>query len=116
MRHRVAGRKLSRDTGHRLALYRNLTTDLLRYEKIVTTEAKAKEAKSLAEHVITLGKEGNLHARRRALSLVTDKKVIKKVFDELAPRYGDRKGGYTRLVRLGPRVGDGASMAQLELV
>ena len=116
MRHRVAGRKLSRDTGHRLALYRNLTTDLFRYEKIVTTEAKAKEAKSLTERVITLGKEGNLHARRRALSLVTDKKVIKKVFDELAPRYGNRKGGYTRLVRLGPRVGDGAPMAQLELV
>ena len=116
MRHRVAGRKLSRDTGHRLAMYRNLVTDLLRYEKIVTTEAKAKEARSMAESVITLGKEGNLHARRRALSLISDKKVVKKVFDELAPRYLNRQGGYTRLVRLGPRVGDGALMTQLELV
>ena len=116
MRHRVAGRKLSRDTGHRLAMYRNLVTDLLRYEKIVTTEAKAKEARSLAENVITLGKEGNLHARRQALSFVSDKKVIKKVFDELATRYADRQGGYTKLVRLGPRIGDGAPMVQLELV
>lgn len=116
MRHRVAGRKLSRDTGHRLAMYRNLVTDLLRYEKIVTTEAKAKEARSLAENVITLGKEGNLSARRRALSFVGDKRVVKKVFDELAPRYADRQGGYTKLVRLGPRIGDGAPMVQLELV
>jgi large subunit ribosomal protein L17 len=116
MRHRVAGRKLSRDTGHRLAMYRNLVTDLLRYEKIVTTEAKAKEARSLAENVITLGKEGNLHARRQALSFVSDKRVVKKVFDELAPRYADRQGGYTRLVRLGPRLGDGAPLVQLELV
>lgn len=116
MRHRVAGRKLSRDTGHRLALYRNLVTDILRYEKIVTTEAKAKEARSLAEHVITLGKEGTLHSRRQALSLVSDKNVVKKVFDELAPRYLHRQGGYTRLVRLGPRLGDGAMMVQLELV
>ena len=116
MRHRVAGRKLSRDTGHRLAMYRNLVTDLLRYEKIVTTEAKAKEARSLAENMITLGKEGNLHARRQALSFISDKKVVKKVFDELAPRYADRQGGYTRLVRLGPRLGDGAPLVQLELV
>lgn len=116
MRHRVAGRKLSRDTGHRLALYRNLVTDLLRYEKIVTTEAKAKEARSLAENMITLGKEGSLHARRQALSFVSDKKVVKKVFEELAPRYANRAGGYTRLVRLGARLGDGAPMVQLELV
>jgi large subunit ribosomal protein L17 len=116
MRHRVAGRKLSRDTGHRLAMYRNLVTDLLRYGKIVTTEAKAKEARSLAENVITLGKEGNLHARRQALSFVNDKRVVKKVFDELAPKYADRQGGYTRLVRLGPRLGDGAPLVQLELV
>ena len=116
MRHRVAGRKLSRDTGHRLALYRNLVTDLLRYEKIVTTEAKAKEARSLAENMITLGKEGSLHARRQALSFVSDKKVVKKVFEELAPRYANRAGGYTRLVRLGARLGDGAPMVHLELV
>jgi large subunit ribosomal protein L17 len=116
MRHRVAGRKLSRDTGHRLALYRNLVTDLLRYEKIVTTEAKAKEARCLAEKMITLGKEGSLPARRQALSFIYDKKVVAKVFDELAPRYAQRAGGYTRLVQLGPRIGDGASIVQLELV
>ena len=116
MRHRIAGRKLSRNTGHRLAMYRNLVTDLLRYGKIVTTEAKAKEARSLAENMITLGKEGNLHARRQASSFVSDKRVVKKVFDELAPRYADRQGGYTKLARLGPRIGDGAPMVQLELV
>lgn len=116
MRHRVAGRKLSRDTGHRLAMYRNLVTDLLRYEKIVTTEAKAKETRSMAESIITLGKEGNLHARRQALSFITDKEVVGKVFDVLAKRYQDRKGGYTRLVRLGQRPGDGAPVIQLELV
>jgi large subunit ribosomal protein L17 len=99
-----------------MALYRNLVTDLLRYEKIVTTEAKAKETRPLAEKVITLGKQGNLHARRQALSFVLDKKVVDKVFTELGPRYAQRTGGYTRVVKLGPRLGDGAPMAQLELV
>lgn len=116
MRHRVAGRKLSRASDHRMALYRNLVTDLLRYEKIVTTEAKAKEARPLAEKVITLGKKGNLHARRQALAFVYDSKVVDKVFTELGPRYANRPGGYTRVVKLGPRLGDGAPMAQLELV
>ena len=116
MRHRIAGRKLSRATGHRMSLYRNLVTDLLRYEKIITTEAKAKETKALAEKVITLGKEGSLHARRQALALVWDKKVVDKVFQELGPKYAGRPGGYTRLVKLGPRLGDSAPMAHLELV
>ena len=116
MRHRVAGRKLSRSSSHRKALYKNLVTDLLRHEKIVTTEAKAKEARPLAEKVITLGKDGSLHARRLALSSVGDKQVVEKVFTELAPRYADRPGGYTRLLKLGSRAGDGAPMAQLELV
>ena len=116
MRHRVAGRKLSRPTGHRMALYRNLVTDLLRYERIVTTEAKAKEAQPLAEKIITLGRQGTLHARRQALSFVGDKKVVEKVFAEIGPRYAERAGGYTRLAKLGPRLGDGAPMAQLELV
>ncbi len=116
MRHRVAGRKLSRSTGHRRALYRNLVTDLLRYERIVTTEAKAKEVRPLAEKVITWGKQGTLHARRQALSFVLDKKVVDKVFDDIGPRYAERPGGYTRLAKLGPRLGDGAPMAQLELV
>ena len=116
MRHKVAGRKLGRPTGHRRALYRNLVTDLLNHEKIVTTEAKAKEVRGLAEKMITLGKEGGLHCRRRALSFIMDKKVAEKVFSDLAPRYSERPGGYTRIVKLGPRLGDGAPMVQLELV
>lgn len=116
MRHHVDGRKLSRPTDHRLALYRNLVTDLLRYEKIKTTEAKAKEVRSLAEKVITLGKEASLHARRQALTMVTDEQVVAKVFDILGKRYAERPGGYTRIVKLGPRLGDGAPMAQIELV
>lgn len=97
-------------------MYRNLVTDLLQYEKVVTTEAKAREVRGLAEKVITLGKDGGLHARRRALAFVTDKKVVSKLFDELGPRYAERHGGYTRIVKLERRVGDGAPMAQLELV
>ena len=116
MRHRVAGRNLSRSSAHRKALYRNLVTDLLRYEKITTTEAKAKEARGLAEKVITLGKEKTLHARRQALAFVTDEEVVGKVFEVLAKRYADRAGGYTRLLKLGPRLGDGAPMARLELM
>jgi large subunit ribosomal protein L17 len=116
MRHRVAGRKLNRPTDQRLALFRGQVTDLLRHEKIRTTEAKAKEVRGLAERIITLGKEGSLHSRRRALRFVTDPGVVRKVFEEIGPRYADRHGGYTRIVKLGPRQGDGASMAQLELV
>jgi large subunit ribosomal protein L17 len=99
-----------------MALYRNLVTDLLRYEKITTTEAKAKEVRGLAEKMITLGKEGGLSARRRALAFILDKKVVEKVFTDLAPRYAGRPGGYTRITKLGPRLGDGASVARLELV
>ena len=116
MRHRVTGRRLSRPTGHRMAMYRNLVTDLLRYEKITTTEAKAKEVRGFAEKMITLGKEGGLHSLRQSLSFTFDKKVTAKVFTELAPRYAERSGGYTRLTKLGPRLGDGAAMVQLELV
>jgi len=97
-------------------MYRNLVTDLLAYEKITTTEAKAKEVRGLAEKMITLSKEGRLHSRRQALSFIFDKKVTEKVFTELAPRYAERPGGYTRTVKLGPRLGDGAAMVQLELV
>jgi len=116
MRHKVAGRKLGRPSGHRKAMYRNLVTDLLNYEKITTTEAKAKEVRSLAEKMITLGKKGGLSSRRRALSFIFVEKVTEKVFDELAPRYAERPGGYTRIIKLGPRLGDGAAMAQIELV
>ncbi len=116
MRHKVAGRKLGRSTAHRRALYRNLVTDLLDYERIKTTEAKAKEVRGLAEKMITLGKEGGLHSRRQALSFIIAKKVVDKVFTELAPKYAERPGGYTRITKLGPRLGDGAAMVQLELV
>ena len=116
MRHRVAGRGLSRSSSHRRALLRNLVTDLLNYEKVETTEAKAKEVRGLAEQMITLGKEGGLHRRRQALSFVFDDKVVDKVFDELASRYAERPGGYTRITKMGPRLGDGAPMVQLELI
>ena len=116
MRHRVTGRRLGRPTGHRKAMYRNLVTDLLGYEKITTTEAKAKEVRSLAERMITLGKKGGLHSSRQARSFIFDNKVVDKVFIELAPRYAERPGGYTRITKLGRRLGDGAAMVQLELV
>ena len=116
MRHKIAGRKLGRSTSHRRALYRNLVTDLLRYEKIVTTEAKAKEVRGLAEKMITLGKEGGLSAYRQALSFIMDKAVAEKTFSELASRYAERSGGYTRIVKLKPRLGDGAPTVQLSLV
>ncbi|MFO8009737.1 MAG: 50S ribosomal protein L17 [Dehalococcoidia bacterium] len=112
----MAGRKLSRTTSHRMALCRNQVTELLTYGKIVTTEAKAKEVRSLAEQMITLGKEGDLSARRQALSFITSTSVVKKLFDELAPKYGGRAGGYTRIAKLGPRSGDAAPMVQIELV
>ena len=116
MRHNVAGKKLGRTTSHRRALYRNLVTDLLRHEKIVTTETKAKEVRGLAEKMITLGKESSLSSFRQALTFIYDKNVADKVFSELATRYAERPGGYTRIVKLGPRLGDGAHMVQLSLV
>jgi large subunit ribosomal protein L17 len=116
MAHQVDGRKLGRPTDHRLALFRNQVTDLLRYERIVTTEAKAKEVRGLAEKMITLAKRGDLASRRRALAFIYDKKVVRKLFDELGPRYAGRPGGYTRITRLGRRQGDGAHLVQLELV
>jgi len=116
MRHKLAGRKLGRRTEHRLALYRNQVRSLLAHEAITTTEAKAKEVRSLAEKMITLGKSGSLASRREALGFVTDKKVVEKLFSEIAPTYADRSGGYTRMLRLGPRVGDNAPMVRIELV
>lgn len=116
MRHNVAGRKLGRSSAHRKALYRNLVTDLLKHEKITTTEAKAKEIRRLAEEMITLGKGGKLNARRQALSFILDEKVTAKLFAELAPRYAERHGGYTRIIKLSPRLGDGAPMIKIELV
>ena len=116
MAHRIAGRRLDRDSDHRRSLFRNLITDLLRYEHIVTTEAKAKEVRGVAEKVITLGKDGTLPARRQALAWITDEDVLRKLFSEIAPRYATRPGGYTRIVKLGQRQGDGAPTVQLELV
>lgn len=116
MRHRVSGRKFSRPTEHRMAMFRNLTQELLRHGRIRTTEAKAKEVRSFAEKMITLGKDGSLHARRQALRFIYDPDVVAHVFSDIAPRYADRKGGYTRIVKLGPRQGDGAQMALIELV
>ncbi len=116
MRHRVAGRHLGRDTAHRRALFRNLVTDFLRYERIRTTEAKAKEIRPLAEKMITLAKRGDLHARRQALRFVYDPQVVQRTFDEIAPRMAARPGGYTRITALEPRKGDGARMAVLEMV
>ncbi len=116
MRHRVAGRHLNRPTGHRMALYRNQVRDLLRHERIRTTVAKAKEVQGLADKMITYGKKGTLSHRRSALAFVQDDSIVGKVFGELSERYADRSGGYTRVLKLGPRQGDGAPMAILELV
>jgi large subunit ribosomal protein L17 len=116
MRHGIAGRKFGRPTDHRLAMYRNLVTDLIRYEKIQTTEQKAKEIRGMVDHLITLGKNGSLHARRQALTKVYDPKLVDKVFHVLSERYQDRPGGYTRIIRIGRRLGDGAMIAQISLV
>ena len=116
MGRKISGRRLNRSSGYRRAMYRNLVTDLLGYEKITTTEVRAKQIRSLAEKMITLGKEGELHSRRQALAFIFNKKVTDKVFDELASRYAERSGGYTRITKLGSRLGDGAAMVQLELV
>jgi large subunit ribosomal protein L17 len=116
MRHLKSGRQLSRNSSHRWALMRNLITSLLREEKIQTTDPKAKELRRWVDRVITLGKRGDLHARRQALSIVFDKAVVKKLFDTIGPRFKDRPGGYTRIIKLGIRHGDAAQMAQIELV
>ena len=116
MRHRIARRQLGRTATHRKALIHNQVTALLRHDRIVTTEAKAKELRPIAERVITLGKRGDSAARRRAGAVLTDNAVLRRLFHELGPRFRDRPGGYTRIVKLGPRLGDGARMAQIELV
>jgi len=116
MRHRRAGTKLGRLTAHRWALFRNLLTALVRHERITTTTAKAKALRPLADRLITLAKRDDLHARRQALSLVPDTAVVRKLFDTVAARYGDRRGGYTRIIQVGTRRGDGAPLAIVELV
>ena len=116
MRHQRAGRKLGRDSAHRKALYSNLAGALIEHGRIKTTEAKAKEVRPIVEKMITLGKRGDLHAHRQAVAFLRSKSVAHKLFAEVAPRFAERPGGYTRVVKLGPRQGDSAEMAYLELV
>jgi large subunit ribosomal protein L17 len=116
MRHGRVSQRFDRPTDHRLAMFRNLVTDLLKHEQIRTTEAKAKAIRPLAEKVITMGKKGGVPNRRRVAGYVYDSDVAAKVFEDLGPRYASRPGGYTRIVKLGPRLGDGAPVVQLELV
>src|SRR5215203_1869511 len=116
MRHNVAGRKLGRTTTHRLALFRNQLCSLVKDERIITTLPKAKELRPIAERVVTHGKEGTVPARRWVGRWIADRDLIKKLFTEIAPRFVDRAGGYLRIIKLGPRNGDGAEMAALEFV
>jgi len=116
MRHRVRGRKLGRTTAHRKALFRNQLTALFTHDRIVTTLAKAKELRPLAERMVTLAGTGSLPARRKVLTMVSDKEVVRRLFDDIAPRFTDRPGGYTRVMRLGRRRGDGAELAIIEFV
>ena|SRR5581483_2021521 len=116
MRHKVAGYKLKRDMDARRALFKGLITSVLDKERIITTVPKAKAVKPLVERMITLAKEDTLHARRQAAAVIESPQVVKKLFDKLGTRFGQRNGGYTRIVRLGPRKGDGAEQAMLELV
>jgi large subunit ribosomal protein L17 len=116
VRHRIAGRQLGRPTDQRLALYRNLITDLFRYEKIQTTEAKAKAIRGQAEKLITLAKQNDVASRRLAIARLGNAEIVEKLFTLIAPKYADRPGGYTRIIKLGPRLGDAAPMAIIQLV
>ena len=114
MRHNIAGRRLNRSGGHRKALFRNLATELFRHNRIKTTEAKAKAIQPIAEKLVTLARQGSLHARRQAARELTDPAVLQKLFDEIGPSLESRNGGYTRIYKLGPRRGDAAQMALIE--
>lgn len=116
MKHRNTGRRLGRTTPHRKAMVRNMVTSLLEHERIVTTTPKAKEIRKVADKMITLAKRGDLHARRQALAVIRDTKVVAKLFEKLSEEYQDRNGGYTRIIQTGNRSGDAAPMAILELV
>jgi len=116
MRHRQAGRKLNRTSSHRKSLFKNMAQALIKHEQIVTTLPKAKELKRVIEKLITLGKKSNLHARRLAFNQIRDKEMVSKLFGTLAPRYSDRSGGYSRVLKAGFRYGDSAPMAVIELV
>jgi large subunit ribosomal protein L17 len=116
VRHRRSGRKLGRDASHRKALYANLASALIEHGRIKTTAAKAKEVRPIAEQMITLGRRGGVHARRQALAYLRSQDVVHKLFSDVGPRFADRQGGYSRIVRIGPRPGDAAEMVYLELV
>jgi len=116
MRHRKSGVKLNRTTSHRQAMFRNMVTSLFKHDRIKTTDAKAKELRRWADHMVTLAKRGDLHARRLALSIMREKDVVHKLFEEAQERFGSRKGGYTRIVKIGRRAGDTAAMTLVELV
>jgi large subunit ribosomal protein L17 len=115
MRHLKAGRKLGRSSAHRYSLYRNLVAELLTHDRIRTTDEKAKEVRRFAERMVTLGKAGTLAARRRALAFVRDQDAVRRLFSDVAPRFAERAGGYTRIVKLGRRIGDAASISLIEL-
>lgn len=116
MRHKKAGVKLNRTTSHRQAMFRNMVTSLFKYERIRTTDVKAKELRRWADHIITLAKRGDLHARRQVLSIVREKNVAHKLFAEVDERFGNLNGGYTRIVKIGLRAGDAAPISLIELV
>ena len=116
MRHRKAGVKLGRNSSHRKAMFRNMVTSLFKYDRIRTTDAKAKELRGWADHIITLAKRGDLHARRQALSIIREQAVVHRVFDEARERFGNIDGGYTRIIKIGTRAGDAAPMSMIELV
>ena len=116
LRHKISGRQFGRASGPRRAMFRIMVTDLLRHGQIKTTVAKAKAIRPLTEKMVSLGKGGTLHDRRQAAAFITDKSVVKAVFDEIAPRFEERNGGYTRITRLGVRAGDAAEMALIELI
>ncbi|EKD50821.1 MAG: 50S ribosomal protein L17 [uncultured bacterium] len=116
MRHQVAGRKLGRTTAHRLAMFRNMLASLIQHGRIKTTLPRAKELRSLADKIVTLGKENTLHARRRAFDFLRDRKAVVRLFNDIAPAFSGRMGGYTRIYQLGSRVGDAAKMAMIEFL
>lgn len=116
MRHNKSGKRLGRNTPHRNAMLRNMVTSLLEHEKITTTDARAKELRKVVDRMITLGKRGDLHARRQVLNVIRDQTVVAKLFEQIGPRYKDRPGGYTRIVKIGSRLGDNAPQSIIALV
>ncbi len=116
MRHQKKTRRFGRDTAHRTAMFRNLVTSLLKHERVETTEAKAKELRKWVDKMIGLAKRGDLHARRQAYAVIREKAVVQKLFEDVGPRYAERPGGYTRITKIGPRRGDSAPMAIIELI